>query len=291
MKFDFLKFRNQNQSLKFDENKILALLKNREIDENFIAQFLEDFKKKKPTSDEVAFEMLRSALLKYISECVSNFVIDDTVSPNIIAILGLNGSGKTTSSFKMANLLHELNWKVGLVGCDIIRDGAKFQFQHLKNACDSRFRANVKDDNEDIFQFLKREIDDAINEKFDVLILDLPGLVIGNIDTLNYISSLIKYAKKLVPKNAFSSIFIADCNIGSEFFSQAMFAQGAVKIDGLFLSKFETTRKIGKILSASKEMKILISGIGSGVGIDDIMPAKAEIILDRMMNIDVIKSD
>lgn len=283
MNFSFLKLVNSKPKIDFTSQNISFYLRNHGIEQYFIDIVLAEIEKKTLKTNEEIFEVLKSEFDKYLSKLIGNFLIDDSISPNIIAVLGLNGSGKTTTSFKMANLLNGLNWKVSVLGCDIVRPGAAFQFQELKNLS-GNFRTKLKNENQDIIDFVESEINFAKKNKLDIVILDLPGITIGNVDTLEYISSVVRMAKKMTSKGGFSSIFIADSNIQNEFLSQITFVQSELKIDSFFLSKLETTRKIGKILSVTREMGIKISGIGTGIEIEDISSARIDFLSDYVVN-------
>ena len=233
---------------------------------------------KNATNESSAYKILQEFLLDEASAVTSDIDLSDTEKPAILTFVGVNGSGKTTSAFKTANLLSKAGVKVCLLGCDVIRDGAYYQFSDLAAKYGSGFKTSVNEEKIDMRKFLSQESDSFYGD-FDIIILDMPGLVMGNLKTLDYISQIIRHVKSMVKSKKIYSLFIADCNIGKAFESQLKFAMEGIDIDGLFLSKFELGGNIGSILSTAKKELLPICCAGNGNSIDDIFtPAPMDIV-------------
>ncbi|QED23572.1 hypothetical protein [Candidatus Deianiraea vastatrix] len=284
MSFRGVNFLNFNKDGIIDEKRVINLLLNKQLEHSLIEKIKGDLSLMKIKSSSAIEKIVKQNIVEYLRGCIKSFEIDTVSYPHVIALIGVNGSGKTTTSFKMANLLTNLEYKTSLVSCDIVRPGALFQFNELckKVAVD----ADYKKKGEKIFNFIEKKINFAIENKYDIFVLDTPGIVVGNKATLDYVSEIIGSVKDLIGKDrSFSTIFIADANLGGDIMSQIMFLKNTVKIDGIFISKFETTSKIGQILKAAKTFKIPITGIGNGISVTKIDKITPDDLSNMIFNV------
>ena len=278
IKLDFLKIANISSSSNY---KIIAQKTANYISKSNLGDEFGDLilgRLKNAANEVDAYKMLQAFLLDEIAPIISDIDLSESGKPAILTFVGVNGSGKTTSAFKTANLLSKAGVKVCLLGCDVIRDGAYYQFSDLAEKYGAGFKTSINEERGDMKQFLSQASDNFYGD-FDIIILDMPGLVMGNLKTLEYISQIVRHIKLIVKSKKIHSLFIADCNIGKAFESQLKFAMEGIDIDGLFLSKFELGSNIGSIVSVAKKEFLPICCAGNGNGIDDIFtPTSIDIV-------------
>lgn len=209
---------------------------------------------------------IRGEIMKYTKDVVGNFEIDELKGPNIILLIGVNGSGKTVTSFKMGDLLLKNDCKVKIVNCDVVKHGARYQVEELtrKTGIECKYPENL----ENLMFFIEGIYEESLREKLGVLIIDTPGIILGNISTLEIIESIRDYF--LGRGGYLRTIFIADANLGRNIDFQIRFIERRIKIDGMFISKIEMNNQIGFITEIAKEIDVKIYGIGNGIDVGNI---------------------
>lgn len=287
-KLGFLKFSNNVKQNSIDIIEATRnILKTREMDANFIQKTIDLLIESGISQIDGVVRMIQNNIEKYLIKRISDLQIDTTLKPQVIMLLGVNGAGKTTTSFKMASLLKKHEWGISVVSSDTIRPGAVFQFEELSKKVNiSTFYNTSLVKTPD---FIANEYSNSVVRKDDVFIIDTPGVVVGNVKTLNYINKVIKRIHKLTPKEEIKNLLVIDANIGSDLEHQISFVRTKIKIDGIFISKIELNANIGKILALAKKLNIPINGFGNGINIDDIHQVTPSIIANHIFNYSDLK--
>jgi len=278
----FLNFTKVNNPV-IDISKLKSILQNKDLENFLIDGIIKEIEELKIQNNNSILKIIHQHIINYIKSTIHFFEIDNNITPHIITLCGVNGSGKTATSFKMCNLLLNLGYKAKLVSCDIIRPGAKYQFEDLQQK--TNIESYYKDPDEDIFDFINKQFNKK-HGNYDVVILDSPGIVMGNKVTIDYVSLIINLIKDTLPQNKFSTLFVADANMGADILSQILFIKNSIDLDGMFISKMETTSRIGQILRASKKFDIPIYGIGNGINMENIEEVSEEKIAHHIFKED-----
>ncbi|NPE29201.1 signal recognition particle protein [Methanococcoides sp. SA1] len=205
---------------------------------------------------------------------------DIPLKPQTIMMIGLQGSGKTTTTSKLSRYFQRKGLKPAVVCADTFRPGA---YQQLKTLCDKLnvpFYGEV--DNPDAVGIVKRGL--AELEKNDVLIVDTAGrhsLEADLIDEMEQIHEIAQPDYKLL---------VLDGAIGQQASEQARAFNDSVGISGVVISKLDGTAKGGGALSAVSETNSAIAFIGVGETPDDLEKFEPDRFISRLLGMGDIKS-
>jgi fused signal recognition particle receptor len=194
-------------------------------------------------------------------------------APKVILVVGVNGSGKTTSIAKLAHYYKENGKKVLLACGDTFRAAATYQLElHAKNLdIDIVLAKHGADPSSVIY--------DAINKgkhgQYDVVICDSAGRLESKTELLEELKKIATVAKKLDP-NAPHEVFLTiDAGLGSASIAQVERFQKYIPLTGLILTKIDSTSKGGIALSIYKKYAIPIVYVAFGETVCDFSPFDA----------------
>lgn len=223
------------------------------------------------------------ALLKIINDELVHILGDSraelnlkTQPPAIILMAGLQGSGKTTSTAKLARYLKESeNKKVMLASVDVYRPAAIDQLQVLAKQVDvAFFETDAKDKPENI---AKKALDSAKKQYMDVLIVDTAG-------RLHIDEQMMQEIKALHANlNPIETLFVVDSMTGQDAVNTAKAFNEALPLTGVILTKTDGDARGGAALSVKEITGKPIKFIGSGEKIDALEPFHPERIASRIL--------
>ncbi|MDQ3840576.1 MAG: signal recognition particle receptor subunit alpha [Thermoproteota archaeon] len=181
---------------------------------------------------------------------------------NIILMLGIQGSGKTTVAAKIARWLSKQGYSVGVIGADTWRPGALTQ---LKMNC-SRINTEVygEEGNTNAIDIVRRGLEYFRAQNIDVVIVDTAGRHKEESDLLEEMYNM------RVAINPDLILLVIDGTIGQQAFNQAKAFHEAAPVGGIIVTKLDGTAKGGGVLSASAATGARVLFIGTGERIDDL---------------------
>ena len=182
--------------------------------------------------------------------------------PTIIMMVGLQGSGKTTTAAKLANILRKDGKKPLLVACDVYRPAAIKQLQVLGTQLNIPVYAN--ENSQDVVKISKQAIEQAISKLNDVIIIDTAGRL--QIDEV--LMEELKNLKSAVKPHEI--LLVVDSMTGQEAVNVAESFKDAVGIDGIVLTKLDGDTRGGAALSVKKVTGRPIKYIATGEKMNDI---------------------
>ena len=182
--------------------------------------------------------------------------------PTIIMMVGLQGSGKTTTAAKLANILRKDGKKPLLVACDVYRPAAIKQLQVLGAQLNIPVYAN--ENSQDVVKISKQAIEQAISKLNDVIIIDTAGRL--QIDEV--LMEELKNLKSAVKPHEI--LLVVDSMTGQEAVNVAESFKDAVGIDGIVLTKLDGDTRGGASLSVKKVTGRPIKYIATGEKMNDI---------------------
>ncbi|MEJ5307796.1 MAG: signal recognition particle protein [candidate division WOR-3 bacterium] len=195
-------------------------------------------------------------------------------NPAVVALVGLQGSGKTTTSGKLAKLFQGIGRKPLLVPCDIKRPAAYDQLKQLsaKNSL-SFFETNETD--------LIKRINDALEfahrNSFDTLILDTAGRLHVDDDLMQELKIIDQKFKPC------EKLFVGDSLTGQDAVNSAKIFNETINITGIILTKMDGDQKGGAALSIVKSVEKPIKFICNGEHIDNIEKFYPERFVSRLL--------
>jgi fused signal recognition particle receptor len=193
----------------------------------------------------------------------------------LIFMVGVNGAGKTTSSAKLANMLFKQKKKKSLfVPCDTFRAAAAEQLTRWSQRVGLPIHeSELKRPDAILFEAIKLlEAKEA-----DVLIVDTAGRLQNKTTLMEELSKLSKTAQKHIPSGTkILTYLVLDASTGQNGYQQALLFKEATSVDGIILTKFDGSYKGGIIFAIAHGLSIPICFVGTGEGLEDFKPFKAD---------------
>ena len=205
--------------------------------------------------------------IKILKDIVSfDFQDRDNLS-KIYLIIGVNGTGKTTTSAKLCKYLKNKGNKVLLVGADTYRAAAINQLKIWAKKIDVRFISNesTKDPASIIFD----GITVGLKDDYDSIIIDTAGRLHNSDNLMKELEKIYRIASRF--NESIEVILTVDSNVGQNGINQVMNFNKFIPINSLVLTKMDGTAKGGIAVSLIKKLKIPISFIGVGEGENDLV--------------------
>ena len=201
---------------------------------------------------------------------------------NKVLMLGIQGSGKTTITSKLAKFLTKQGYKVGVIGADTFRPGALVQ---LKTMCE---KANVEvygeEKNKDSPQLVKNGLKHFENSNLDVVLIDTAGRHKEEKDLLNEMKEINKVADPDL------ALLVIDGTIGQQCFNQADAFHKIVPVGGIIITKLDSSAKGGGAIAASAATGAQIMYIGTGERIDDLEQFSPTRFVGRLLGMGDVKA-
>jgi len=181
---------------------------------------------------------------------------------NKVLMLGIQGSGKTTISAKLAKFLTKQGYKVGVIGADTFRPGALVQ---LRTMCE---KANVEvygeENNRDSPAIVRSGLKHFTNSNLDIILIDTAGRHKEEKDLLDEMREIGKIAEPDL------ALLVIDGTIGQQCYNQAESFHKTVPVGGIVITKLDSSAKGGGALAASAATGAKIMYVGTGERIDDL---------------------
>ena len=200
---------------------------------------------------------------------------------HVVLVVGVNGTGKTTSIGKLANFFKNQNKKVIISASDTFRAGAIDQLSIWANKLDISLVSNGM--GSDPASVAYTAVEKSIKEKADVLLIDTAGRLHNNQNLMMELSKIQRVIKKVVADAPHEVLLVLDGSTGQNAFIQAEQFSKVTDINGLIVTKLDGTSKGGAIIGISSKMKIPIRYIGVGEAADDLIPFVPEQYLDMLL--------
>ncbi len=195
--------------------------------------------------------------------------------PTVVLMAGLQGSGKTTTTVKLANYLKLRKKKVLVAACDLQRMAAIEQLKQLteQNDIDLYYNENEKDP----VKIAKEALNKAKEALYDVLLVDTAGRLAIDEELMEQIQDI---KKALNPHEIF---YVADSMTGQDAVRSAATFNEKLKLSGVILSKYDGDSKGGIALGIAKQIGIPLRFIGIGEKVPDLEVFVPDRIVSRLM--------
>ena len=224
-------------------------------------------------SNAPSLEEIQSSLSKIINEIVSTNIkkIDyrNNTKPYVILMVGVNGSGKTTTIAKLANQFQQEKKNILLVAADTFRAAAAEQLNEWADKIGTDFIRDA--DKSDPASIVFKSIEYANKNNIDVVIIDTAGRLQNKTDLMDQLGKIDRVLKKHDETLPHDSIISIDATTGQNALKQVEEFNKFTKITGIIMTKFDSNAAGGTLVSISNKTKIPILAIGSGEQISDLI--------------------
>ena len=205
---------------------------------------------------------LQTAIAEILAPCARPLVIDEQRKPFVILVVGVNGSGKTTTIGKLARRLTEDNREVMLAAGDTFRAAAIEQLNVWAERSGAAFAAQQAgaDPGAVVFDALQS----ARSRGTDVLLADTAGRLHSQSHLMEELKKVKRVIQRVDPSAPHEVLLVLDANQGQNALSQAVQFHEAVGVTGLVLTKLDGTAKGGIVVAIARKLGLPIRFIGIG---------------------------
>ena len=268
-KFHGKKYLNENEI-----EELESILFQSDLSYDIVDNIINEFRDKTLSSSE-------SWEAKFVELLKKEIIIDDkrVNGERVILVIGVNGTGKTTTSAKLANYYKNNGETVCLVGADTYRAAAVEQLKIWADRLNVKYisNASTKDPASIVFD----GINAGLKSDSDRIIIDTAGRLHNSINLMQELEKVYKIADKFDQK--MRVVLVLDSNVGQNGMNQALEFNKFIPIDSLILTKMDGTARGGIAVSLVNKLKLPIDFIGVGEQIDDLVPFDLDIYLEGLI--------
>jgi len=229
---------------------------------------------------EGAQEVLKETLRDLLSE-PPPLDLDGRIL-SVLLIVGVNGSGKTTSIAKLANYMKADGRKVILAAADTFRAAAIEQLQTWGERIDVPVIAS--DPNADPGSVVFNATSAARARKMDTLIIDTAGRLHNNYNLMEELAKIKAVSQKTVHQAPHEVLLVLDGTTGQNALQQAKKFQEIVDVTGVIVTKLDGSAKGGMIFAIFNELELPVHYIGLGEGMDDLARFDPDAFIDSLFD-------
>jgi len=239
-------------------------------------------------NQEVEPEEIRASLAEDIARrlepAAKPLAIDHTVLPFVMLVVGVNGSGKTTTIGKLAKQFRENGWSVLLAAGDTFRAAAVEQLKIWGE------RAGVpvvaKETGADAASLAFEAVERARREGTDVVLIDTAGRLQNKSGLMAELQKVVRAIKKADPRAPQSVLLVLDATVGQNAHQQVEIFRSMVGVTGLAMTKLDGTAKGGVLVAVAEKFGLPIHFIGVGESAEDLRPFDARAFARSLVGLD-----
>lgn len=237
---------------------------------------------------DITPEAVRDALAREIAQILEPVAkpidLDPARKPHVILVIGVNGTGKTTTIGKLAKAMHDDGKKVVLAAGDTFRAAAVEQLRiwGQRSDCPVIARAHGADAAGLAFDALQ----EARHDQADVLLIDTAGRLHNKANLMAELAKIARVLKKVDPDAPHDCLLVLDATTGQNALSQVSTFQEMLPITGLVVTKLDGSAKGGVLVALAEKFGIPVRAVGVGEGVDDLRPFDAEAFARGLMGLD-----
>ncbi|NBB49936.1 signal recognition particle-docking protein FtsY [Rhizobium sp. CRIBSB] len=228
----------------------------------------------KDVTGEDVTKIMASEIVKVLKPVAKPLALDLSHKPHVILVVGVNGTGKTTTIGKLAAKLSGSGLKVMLAAGDTFRAAAIEQLKIWADRTGSTFIGTKL--GADAAGLAYEAFERAKAEKSDVLIIDTAGRLQNKAELMAELEKIVRVLGKLDPDAPHTVLQTLDATTGQNALQQVEIFRNVAGVNGLIMTKLDGTARGGILVAIAAKHKLPVYFIGVGEGIDDLEPFEAE---------------
>ena len=236
---------------------------------------------------EVTDEEVRAAFADDIAEILQPvalpLAIDPARKPHVVLVVGVNGSGKTTTIAKLAHLFKGEGRKVMLAAGDTFRAAAVEQLKVWGER--AQVPVIARETGADAAGLAFEALQRATADGCDVLLIDTAGRLHNKANLMEELAKMVRVIRKLDPAAPHSCLLVLDATTGQNAHAQVETFRSLSPVDALVVTKLDGSAKGGVLVALAEKFKLPVVAIGVGEGIDDLRPFEARSFARGLMGL------
>jgi len=237
---------------------------------------------------EVAPEEVRRALAEDIARILepvaAPLVVEAARKPHVVLVVGVNGSGKTTTIAKLASLYKAQGLKVLLAAGDTFRAAAIDQLKVWGERSGCAVVAGAP--GADAAGLAYEALETARREACDLLLIDTAGRLHNKADLMAELQKIIRVLKKLDPEAPHDTLLVLDATTGQNAHAQVETFKALAGVTGLALTKLDGSARGGVLVALAERFALPVHAVGVGEGLDDLRPFAARDFANSLLGIE-----
>ncbi|TWB21404.1 signal recognition particle-docking protein FtsY [Nitrospirillum amazonense] len=238
---------------------------------------------KEVSPDEVK-RFLADEIGKVLAPVAQPLVLDGNHKPHVVLVVGVNGTGKTTTIGKYARELRAAGKTVWLAAGDTFRAAAVSQLQIWGERTGAPVVA--KETGADAAGLAYEALEKARAAGADVLLIDTAGRLQNKQGLMDELRKIVRVIKKVDPTAPHTTLLTLDATTGQNAHSQVEVFKEMVSVNGLILTKLDGSARGGVLVSLAQKFGLPVHAIGVGEGIDDLRPFDAQSFAASLVGLD-----
>ena len=225
---------------------------------------------------------LKSSMEKILTKNERHFAVDGSIKPYVILVVGVNGTGKTTTIGKIAQKLAGEGRKVMIVAADTFRAAAIEQL----SIWGERTGANVvkREMGADAAAVCYDALQQARLDGSDIVLIDTAGRLHTKKDLMEELSKIVRVIKKNQPGAPHETLLVLDATTGQNALTQAKVFTEKCGVTALVMTKLDGTAKGGVLIALRDQFEAPVLMIGVGESADDLRPFDAKEFVEALFS-------
>ncbi|GAA4253177.1 signal recognition particle-docking protein FtsY [Azospirillum formosense] len=237
----------------------------------------------KEVSPEEVKATLAAEVAKIVGPVAKPLEIDATLKPHVILVVGVNGTGKTTTIGKLARQFRAEGKTVMLAAGDTFRAAAVSQLKIWgeRTGCPVVSR----DTGADAAGLAFDALEEARRQGVDILLIDTAGRLQNKAGLMEELRKIVRVIKKVDESAPHTTLLTLDATTGQNAHNQVEVFRDMVNVSGLILTKLDGSARGGVLVSLAERFKLPVHAIGIGEGVYDLRPFDADQFAKSLMGL------
>ena len=228
----------------------------------------------KGVSPEEVKAVLAEEIARVLKPVEVPFEIDPQTRPFVVLVVGVNGSGKTTTIGKLAAIARREGHSVMLVAGDTFRAAAVEQLGIWAERTGAAFMKG--ETGADAAALAYDALKKAQDEGIDIVFMDTAGRLQNRKELMDELAKIVRVMKKVIPEAPHATLLVLDATVGQNAISQVEVFREVAGVTGIVMTKLDGTARGGILVAIAERFGLPVHAIGVGEGIDDLQPFDAE---------------
>ncbi len=245
--------------------------------DDVVEELRSEAKKEKLKDKEFVTDLLKDVLEEKLNEAEPL----EIKYPAVIMLVGVNGVGKTTTVGKLANYFLSQKKSVTVAAADTFRAAAADQLTVWADR--AKVRIVKHEEGSDPSAVVFDALTSAKAKGTDVVIIDTAGRLHVKANLMEELKKMLRVVERECPGANFYKLLILDATTGGNAVNQAEVFDEAVELDGIVLTKLDSSAKGGFVISLCSELQIPVAFVGTGEKLDDLEAFNAEEFIEAIL--------